>query len=109
MTRLAIKILLLGGFAGLAAGAAGASPASSNVPELTVRFSADVLATDSGARSLYHRIARAAEQVCPNSPYDLLVSEEVRKCRQQAITGAVNKINNQRLAAVHAAYSSKSS
>ena len=110
MTRLAIKILLLGGFAGLAAaGAAGASPASSDVPALTVRFSADMLATDSGARALYRRLARAAEQVCPNNSYDLLASESVLKCRAQAVAGAVNKINNQRLAAVHAAYSSKSS
>jgi len=108
MTRLAIKMLLLGGFAGLAAGAAGASPASSDVPALAVRFSADMLATDSGARTLYRRIARAANQVCPNDTYNLLVSERVLKCREQAIAGAVNKINNQRLAAVHAAAGSKS-
>jgi UrcA family protein len=111
MTRLAIKILLLGGFAGVAAvGAAGASPASSDVPALSVRFSADMLATDSGARALYHRLAQAAEQVCPPQPTESrIVPETVVKCRQQAITAAVNKIHNQRLAAVHAAYSSKSS
>src|SRR3981189_739560 len=56
MTRLAAKILLLGGFAALAAaGVAGASPASSDVPALAVRFNADMLATDSGARALYRR------------------------------------------------------
>jgi hypothetical protein len=33
----------------------------------------------------------------------------VLKCRQEAIAGAVDKIHNQRLAAVHAAASSKSS
>jgi UrcA family protein len=105
MTRLAIKILLLSGFAGVAAaGAAGASPASSDVPALAVQFSSDMLATDSGARALYRRLARAAEQVCPPQPTETrLIPEEVVKCRAQAITAAVNKIHNQRLAAVHAA------
>jgi UrcA family protein len=110
MTRLALKILLLGGFAGLAAaGAAGASPASSDVPVLAVQFNSDMLATDSGARAVYRRLARAAEQVCPASPTgSRLVSVAVAKCREQAITAAVNKIHNERLAAVHAAASSKS-
>jgi UrcA family protein len=111
MTRLAIKILLLGGFAGVAAaGAAGASPASSDVPALAVRFSADMLTTDSGAHALYRRLAQAAEQVCPPQPTESrIVPDAVVKCRQQAITAAVNKIHNQRLATVHAAASSKSS
>jgi UrcA family protein len=111
MTRLAIKILLLGGFAGVAAaGAAGASPASSDVPALAVRFSADMLATDSGAHALYRRLAQAAEAVCPPQPTESrIVPEAVVKCREQAITAAVNKIHNQRLATVHAAASSKSS
>jgi UrcA family protein len=111
MTRLAIKILLLGGFAGLAvAGAAGASPASGDAPALAVRFSADMLATDSGAKALYRRLAQAAEQVCPSQPTETrIVPAEVVKCREQAITAAVNKIHNQRLATVHAAASSKSS
>jgi UrcA family protein len=110
MTRLALKIVLLGGFAGLAAvGAAGASPASSDAPALAVRFSADMLATDSGARALYSLLARAAEQVCPPQPTETrIVPETVAKCRQQAISAAVDKIHNQRLAAVHAARSSKS-
>jgi UrcA family protein len=111
MTKLAIKILLLGGFAGLAAaGTAGASPASSDVPELAVQFNSDMLATDSGARALYRRLAHAAEQVCPPQPSSTwLVPAAVAKCREEAISGAVNKIHNQRLASVHAAYSSKSS
>jgi UrcA family protein len=110
MTRLALKILLLGGFAGVAAaGAAGASPASSDVPALAVRFNPDMLATDSGARALYRRLARAAEQVCPPQPTQThLVPAALVKCREQAIADAVNKIHNERLAAVHAAASSKS-
>jgi UrcA family protein len=109
MTRLATKMLLIGALAGLAAaGAAGASPAHSDAPSKVVRFSADMLETDSGARAVYHRIAQAAEQVCPNDSYTLLVGARVLQCREQAIADAVNKIHNQRLAAVHAAAGSKS-
>jgi UrcA family protein len=110
MTRLAIKILLLGGFAGVAAaGAAGASPASIDVPAISVQFNADMLSTDSGARALYRRLARAAEQVCPSElTATRLIPAAVAECRAQAIAGAVDKIHNQRLAAVHAAASSKS-
>jgi UrcA family protein len=108
MTRLATKILLLGSIAGLAAaGVAAASPAVSEAPTLVVRYNADMLATDSGARALYHRLARAAEQVCPPN-YSPLVNRAVGECRRQAIAGAVEKIHNQRLAAVFAAVTSKS-
>jgi len=99
-------MLLLGALAGLAAGAAGASAANSE-PSKVVTFSPAMLDTDSGARAVYHRIAKAAEQVCPNVSYSLLVSETVLKCRAQAISAAVGKIHNQRLAAIHAAAASK--
>jgi UrcA family protein len=110
MTRLATKMLLLGGLAGLAAaGAAGASAESLNAPTLVVRYSHDMLATDSGARAVYRRIEKAAEQVCPNAPsFARLTSPVVIKCREQAVADAVNKIHNERLAEVHAAASSKS-
>jgi UrcA family protein len=109
MTRLATKILLLGGIAGLAvAGVAAASPANSEAPALVVHYNAGMLDTDSGARAVYHRIARAAEQVCPNNSYSLLVNRKIVECRQQAIAAAVEKIHNQRLAAVYAAATSKS-
>jgi UrcA family protein len=108
MTRLATKILLLGGIAGLGvAGVAGASPANSEAPALVVRYHADMLETDSGARALYYKIARAAEQVCPND-YSRLVNRKIEECRRQAIASAVEKIHNQRLAAVYAAATSKS-
>jgi UrcA family protein len=108
MTRLATKFLLLGGIAGLAvAGVAAASPANGEAPALVVRYHAEMLDTDSGARALYHRIARAAEQVCPHE-YSVLINRAIVECRRQAIAGAVEKIHNQRLAAVYAAATSKS-
>jgi UrcA family protein len=109
MTRLATKMLLLGGLAGLAAGAAQASAEPIEAPSLVVRYSHDMLATDSGARAVYRRIEKAAEQVCPNEPsFARLTSPVVIKCRAQAVADAVNKIHNERLAEVHAAASSKS-
>jgi UrcA family protein len=98
MTRLATKMLLLGSLAGLAAGAAQANP---DVPTKIVRYNSDALETDSGARALYHRLAQAAEQVCPNlNPH--IVTSAVQKCRDAALADAVGKIHNSRLAAVYA-------
>jgi UrcA family protein len=103
MTRLATRILLFGGLAGLAAAAeAGALNAALDVPSLTVQYSSDALATDSGTRALYSRLAQAAEQVCPSPSNTRLVSEVVLKCRQEALAGAIGKIHSQRLAALHA-------
>ena len=73
-----------------------------------VHYNAGMLDTDSGARAVYYRIARAAEQVCPNNSYSLLVDRRIVQCRRQAIAAAVDKIHNQRLAAVYAAVTSKS-
>jgi UrcA family protein len=109
MTRLATKILLLGGIAGLAvAGVAAASPANGEAPALVVRYNADMLATDSGARALYHRLAVAAVEVCPQPINTRIPNVKIVECRNEAIAAAVSKIHNQRLAAVHAAATSKS-
>jgi UrcA family protein len=107
MSRVTTKFLL-GGLAALAvAGAASAAPASE--PTLVVRYDTAALETDVGARHVYAQIARAAERVCPNVSYSLLVSSAVLKCREEAISGAVGKIHNQRLAAIHASKSNMKS
>jgi UrcA family protein len=110
MTRLATSMMLFGGLAGLAAaGTAGALTAVLDAPSMTVRYSSDALATDSGTRALYHRLALAAERVCPNAPSDShLANQAVLKCRQEALTAAVNKIHSERLAALHASRITKS-
>ena len=107
MTRLATKMMLLGGFVAFAAAGVAAASPSPDVPTLVVRYNADMLATDSGARSLYHRLAIAAEEVCPQ-PSGRFPNAKIVECRNEAIAGAVSKIHNQRLAAVHAAATSKS-
>ena len=101
MTRFINKMLLVGALGCVAAaGAAFASPVT--MPRQTVQYDKAALQTDTGARALYLRIARAAEQVCPNR-YSLLTSNLVMQCRQQAIKAAVGKIHNERLAALDAA------
>jgi UrcA family protein len=101
-------LLLIGGLAGLAAvGAAGAATPV-DAPGIAVRFNSDMLATESGTRALYRRLESAAERACPIASNTRLVNERVQKCRQEALTAAVNKIHNQRLAELHAAANSKS-
>ena len=109
MTRFMLKIPLVGalfGIAAVGASAAFASPVSA--PRQVVRYDAAILSTDAVARTLYSKLSKAAEKVCPTS-YSLLNSTLVRECREQAIAGAIAKIGNQRLAELHAAASSKSS
>jgi UrcA family protein len=105
MHRFAIKTLVLGGLAALGlAGAASASPEEGMARETTVRYHDSSLATDEGTRALYSRLAHAAEKVCPIEPtYSQLRTTSVIACRQKALSAAVAKIHNQRLAALHAA------
>lgn len=100
------KILLLGSLAGLSwAGAASAATASEGtIPEATVHYSKSSLASDDGARALYSRLEKAAKQVCPSGPmYAHISATSVVECRQKALSAAVAKIHNQRLAALDAA------
>ena len=105
MHKFAIKILVLGGLAGLSlAGAAGAATSEGMERVATVRYSESSLASDDGTRALYSRLAQAAQKVCPVAPiYAHVNSSSVLACRQKALSAAVAKIHNQRLAALHAA------
>ena len=89
-------------------GAASAASRADDVPSITVRYNAQSLDTESGARELYHRLIQAAAEVCPQgSESPRWVSERVRECRAQAVARAVFQVNNPRLASVYAT-SSKS-
>lgn len=61
------------------------------------------LATEQGTRSLYRRLERAAEEVCP-MPSSLLPQAEAQnlECRRQAIARAIGEIGSSRLAAIDA-------
>jgi UrcA family protein len=105
MDKFAIRILLLGSLAAVGlAGAAGAASAEGTERAATVRYSDASLATDDGTRALYNRLAQAAQKVCPIEPiYSHVSTTSVLECRQKALSAAVAKIHNQRLAALHAA------
>jgi UrcA family protein len=105
MTSLATKLLLAGGFAVAAAGAAVASPTDSEVPSVVIHYTTASLATDSGVQALYRRIEMAAEKVCFNEPAGTrLPNQAVLKCRKDAVAGAVERVHNLRLATLYAAH-----
>ena len=105
--RAKLALLMVAGGLGCALGA-GAANADTDAPSMVVRYSTEALTTDSGVQDLYRRIRFAAKQVCPeSSPQDLKANEMAKVCRQQAVSRAIQKINNAQLAALHAT-SSKS-
>jgi UrcA family protein len=87
------------GFAGI--GAAQAAPDDGGVLKTAVRYAREDLATDSGARALFHRLTMAADGVCPQiegiKPF---VSSQVMRCRDNAVRQAVLQINHPRLTRV---------
>jgi len=106
--RTAILMTVLCGLLGAAAAGAAGAAVGDDAPRIVVRYSADSLSTDSGARKLYERLVHAAEQVCPDEfSSGRLSSPAVQICRRQSIARAVQQIGSPRLAAVYAT-SSKS-
>ena len=82
------------------AGTATTTPGSNlDVPHIAVHYDASLLASDAGARVVYRRLVRAAEEVCPNPTGSHLVSAVILNCRNQAVARAVSEIGNPRLAA----------
>ncbi len=96
-------LMVLCGLVGTAAaGAAGAVVPDDAAPSVAVHYSAAKLATDDGARSVYHAIVKAAEQVCPDvQTGSRLVGSATLQCRQEAVARAVRQINNERLAQLY--------
>lgn len=101
-------MMILCGFAGAAAGVAGAAPlgegAQGAVPKLAIRYAPQELSTDEGARTVYQRLVSAAEEVCPGPVTGShIVSGSAQRCREQAVASAVRQINSARLAQVYSA------
>jgi UrcA family protein len=79
-------------------------PALAQVPTVTLTFRTADLGTKGGVQGLYHRIERAARQVCPE--YDSLnlhAASLSLDCQRRAIADAVRQIGNPRLAAISSA------
>jgi UrcA family protein len=73
------------------------------VPSVTVRYSDLNLATADGVDTLYRRISNAASLVCPTSyTKDMDAAAKAKQCQVEAIARAVQKVNNPKLALVHA-------
>jgi UrcA family protein len=75
-------------------------------PSIVVKYSAQDLNTQNGLNELYHRLVRAARQVCPEmSIQDLSMQAKVAECRDQAVARAIRQIDNAQLAALYASHS----
>lgn len=101
--KITLLMVLCGVVGAVGAGAASAASAADDVPRQVVTFSPGTLNTDAGARSVYHRIVQAAEEVCPIASGTRFVTPGVAQCRAQAVARAVHQIDNPRLAALYAA------
>jgi len=101
--KITLLMVLCGVVGAAASGAVSAASVDNGVPSLVVRYSPDTLATDTGVRSLYRRIVRAAEEVCPAPSGTRLIQPAIQECRAQSVARAVHQINNPRLAALYAA------
>jgi UrcA family protein len=93
-------LMVLCGVAGLAASGAVSAAVADDVPRQVVKYSPATLSTDAGVQSLYHRIVKAAENVCPLPSGSRFVTTKVAECRAQSVARAVHQINNPRLAAL---------
>lgn len=93
------------GFVGAASvGSVNAAEVDADAPTATVKFDPELLNTEAGARTVYHRIVRAAERVCPDPLTGTrLVSASTQECRNQAVAKAVSQIHNTRLAGIYSA------
>jgi UrcA family protein len=86
----------------LSAGAVNAATLD-EMPSLVVKYDAQSLDTESGARTLYRHLVTASRQVCPvDTGRNLRLSAFIRICQEESVARAVQQINNPRLAAVYA-------
>lgn len=95
---------------GAAIAAAGlATPLLAAAPDdarsVSVKYADLDLNTASGVDRLYRRIESAAREVCPDiNSRDLGIWSAARRCEAEAIAAAVSKVNNPKLALVHASH-----
>jgi UrcA family protein len=102
MTSLVPKLLLLGLAGAAVAGTAVASPPDSDAPTVVVHYRTAELSNDNGVRALYHQLAKAAERVCENESTGApLPTQGELKCREKALAGAIDRVHNERLAALY--------
>lgn len=104
LTTIRRSLAVAGAFAALTmTSAAFAGSQADTAPSVAVNYGDLDLSTDAGVKALYHRISRAARDVCPDvHSRDLLVVSAGERCQFAAVEQAVRKVNNSKLAMVHA-------
>jgi UrcA family protein len=107
-TRTLATVIACAGTFGLALAAHAGDVATAPVPrhdDVVVRYADLNLATEEGARTLYARLAAAAERACGSAPRTLALTEHMRyrACYDSTLTRAVEKIGSQQVHALHAA------
>lgn len=109
LTTFRRSLAVVGAFAGLAATTISfATPLSDDAPSVTVRYDDLNLSTSDGVDALYHRISKAARQVCPSAnSRDLSVVAASEHCQATAVAQAVRDVNNPHLALLHASHVSR--
>jgi UrcA family protein len=105
--KITLLMVLCGVVGAAASGAVSAASVADDVPRQVVKYSPATLNTDAGVRSLYHRIVKAAEEVCPTPSGTRFVPTGVAECRAESVARAVRQIDNPRLAALYAANSKR--
>ena len=100
LPKITLLTVLCGVVGAAASGAVSAASVADDVPRQVVRYSPATLNSDAGVRSVYYRIVKAAEEVCPVTPGTRLVPRAVAECRAESVARAVHQINNPRLAAL---------
>lgn len=104
--RIALAVFAAGSMsAGVATLAHAGSPqtTSGDIPRLAVSYSDLDLSSEKDVMTLYKRISRAAEEVCPEpSRHSMRITEISRKCVAAAISRAVHEVNSPQLARLEA-------
>jgi UrcA family protein len=100
--KITLAMILCGVVGASAIGAVSAATPDDEASSIAVKYDPQSLSTEDGARALYRKLVRAAQEVCPtNSASPLVPSAAVAECRAQSIARAVFKINNPSLVAVY--------
>jgi UrcA family protein len=86
--------------AGSAHATTATSPNSADTASVRLRYHETQLETSHGARLLYSRIDRAAQEVCDDSG-DFALRAAFAACERSAIADAVAQVDNTRLTAVY--------
>lgn len=97
-------VITAGMLAGFATNAEAAAPASVETRSITVSYADLDLNREAGVRTLYKRLRLAAKQACGSvDTRDLAARAAWYECRDAALATAVERLGNERIAALHRA------